>query len=106
MLEDDGKYLTIGSVVLLKGAKKKVMVTGFLSVSPETGEKIFDYSVCPYPEGFLNYNQVCVFNHDQIDKVYFKGYVNEEEIIFKRKLKDSLEKTPLEDLSKKHENNE
>ena len=106
MLEDDGKYLTIGSVVLLKGAKKKVMVTGFLSVSPETGEKIFDYSGCPYPEGFLNYNQVCVFNHDQIDKVYFKGYVNEEEIIFKRKLKDSLEKTPLEDLSKKHENNE
>ena len=38
MLDDDGKYLTIGSVVILKGAKKKVMITGYLSVSPETGD--------------------------------------------------------------------
>ena len=98
MLDDDGKYLTIGSVVILKGAKKKVMITGYLSVSPETGDKVFDYSGCPYPEGFLNYNQVCVFNHDQIEKIFFKGYVNEEEIFFKTKLKETLKKTPVDSI--------
>jgi hypothetical protein len=81
------------------------MVTGFLSVSPETGDKIFDYSGCPYPEGFINYNQVCVFNHDQIEKILFKGYVNEEELFFKKKLKDTLKKTPLETIKKNSEEN-
>lgn len=100
MIEKAEKYLPIGTVVLLKNAKKKVMITGFLSVSPETGEKIFDYSGCPYPEGFLNYNQVCVFNHEQIDKVYFNGYVNDEEFIFKKKLAQQLEKM---DFKKKDE---
>ena len=98
MLEDSGKFLPIGTVVLLKGAKRKVMITGFLSVSPETGDKIFDYSGCPYPEGFLNYNQVCVFNHSQIDKIFFSGFVNPEELVFKKKLNDQLEKNPLKNM--------
>ena len=92
MIELGEKYLTIGTVVLLKGAKKKVMITGFASMSPETGDTIFDYSGCPYPEGFLNYNEVCVFNHDQIDKIFFNGFVNEEEIVFKKILVEQLDK--------------
>ena len=92
MLEIGEKYLTIGTVVLLKDAKKKVMITGFASMSPETGDTIFDYSGCPYPEGFLNYNEVCVFNHEQIEKVFFNGFVNEEDIVFKRILVEQLDK--------------
>ena len=78
-LEKGEKYLPIGTVVLLNGATKRVMITGFASMSPETGETIFDYSGCTYPEGFFNYNEVCVFNHSQIDKVFFKGYVDNEQ---------------------------
>jgi len=100
MLEDGGKYLPIGTVVILKGGKRKIMITGFLSISPETGDKVFDYSGCPYPEGFLNYNQVCVFNHSQIDKIFFNGFVNAEEIVFKKKLNDQLEKNPLNKTEK------
>ncbi len=90
MIEKGEKYLPIGTVVLLKNANKRVMITGFASMSPETGNKIFDYSGCAYPEGFLNYNEVCVFDHEQIDKVFFKGLSDDEEQDFKKDLVEHL----------------
>ena len=80
------KYLPIGSVVLLKGGKKRAMITGFCSVAQENQEKIYDYSGCVYPEGYLSSNQVCLFDHEQIEQIYFVGYEDEEEAIFKEKL--------------------
>ena len=80
------KYLPIGTVVLLKGGRKRAMITGFCSVAQENQEKIYDYSGCVYPEGYLSSNQVCLFDHDQIEKVFFIGYEDEEEKAFKDKL--------------------
>ena len=80
------KYLPIGTVVLLKGGKKRAMITGFCSVAQENQEKIYDYSGCVYPEGYLSSNQVCLFDHDQIDRIFFLGYEDEEEKAFKEKL--------------------
>lgn len=90
MNEVGEKFLPIGTVVILKGATKRIMITGFASMSPETGDDIFDYSGCTYPEGFMNYNEVCVFNHNQIEKVFFKGYVDDEEVEFKKALVEQL----------------
>lgn len=92
MNEIGEKYLPIGTIVVLKNATKRIMITGFASMSPETGDTIYDYSGCPYPEGFLNYNQVLVFNHDQIDKVYHKGYTDDESEEFQRILIEQLNK--------------
>lgn len=80
------KYLPIGSVVLLKGGKKRAMITGFCSVAQENQDKIYDYSGCVYPEGYLSSNQVCLFDHDQIDKIFFTGFEDDEEFEFKEKL--------------------
>lgn len=80
------KYLPIGTVVLLKGGKKRAMITGFCSVAQENQEKIYDYSGCVYPEGYLSSNQVCLFDHDQIDKIFFLGFEDDEEKVFKDKL--------------------
>lgn len=80
------KFLPIGSVVLLKGGKKRAMITGFCSVAQEDQEKIYDYSGCVYPEGYLSSNQVCLFDHDQIEKIFFVGFEDEEEVSFKKKL--------------------
>lgn len=91
------KFLPIGTVVLLKNAEKRIMITGFASMSPETGNKIFDYSGCVYPEGFISYNEVCVFNHEQIDKVFYKGLVDDEEVNFKKELVDQLSKISVPD---------
>jgi len=80
------KFLPIGTVVLLKGGRKRAMITGFCSVAQENQEKVYDYSGCVYPEGYLSSNQVCLFDHDQIEKIFFVGYEDEEEKAFKDKL--------------------
>ena len=86
------KYLPIGTVVLLKGGTKKVMITGFCSITESDKNKTYDYSGCLYPEGFLSSNQTLLFDHSQIDKIYFVGYQNEEEKELKEKLKKVIEK--------------
>ena len=85
-MENNDKYLPIGSVVLLKGGTKKAMVTGFCSVAEEDTEKMYDYTGCVYPEGFLDFDQICLFDHSQIEKVYHVGYVDDEEREFKKEL--------------------
>lgn len=86
------KYLPIGSVVLLKDAKKRLMITGFCIVPDEDSSKIFDYSGCLYPEGIVSSEQIALFNHEQIQQIYAIGYIDEEEINFKTKLKEELTK--------------
>ncbi len=82
------KYLPIGTVALLKGGKKRVMISGFCAIAQEDQGKVYDYSGCVYPEGFITSNQVCLFNHDQIEKVFHVGLADEEEKTFKIKLNE------------------
>lgn len=82
------KFLPIGSVVLLKGGTKKAMVTGFCSVVAEDKTKMYDYTGCVYPEGYIDFNQICLFNHEQIEKVFHYGYADEEEVEFKKELEE------------------
>ena len=72
------KYLPIGSVVLLKNGRKKIMIYGRKQMHVETGEE-WDYLACLYREGNINEEFMYLFNHDQIDKVYYLGYEDEEE---------------------------
>lgn len=88
MENKEEKYLPIGSVVLLKGGTKKAMITGFCSVAEEDTTKMYDYTGCIYPEGFLDFEQICLFNHNQIEKVYHIGYKDEEEEEFKKELEE------------------
>ena len=56
-------------------------------------QKVWDYSGCVYPEGFLSSKQTCLFNHDQIEKIYYLGLEDDkEEIDFKKKLKKLTKK--------------
>ncbi len=84
------KYLPIGSVVLLKNATKRLMITGFCVVPNDDKTKTYDYSGCLYPEGVLTSDEVALFNHDQIDLIYALGYSDEEEKSFKSKLINEL----------------
>lgn len=86
----DEKFLPLGSVVLLKNATKRLMVTGFCVVPNDDKTKMYDYSGCLYPEGVISTEQIALFNHDQIDKIYVIGYSDEEEKNFKTKLVEAL----------------
>lgn len=89
-MEIKDKFLPIGSVVLLKGGTKKAMITGFCSIAVEDKTKVYDYSGCVYPEGYLNSNEICLFDHDQIEELCFVGFENEEEKEFKDSLKSII----------------
>lgn len=83
------KFLPIGSVVILKNATKKIMVTGFCPVDGDN--QLYDYSGCMYPDGIMSNDETLLFNHDQIDIIYFLGFRGEEEKVFQEKLKEILE---------------
>ena len=87
MKEIKEKYLPIGTVVILKGATKRLMISGFCALDNSNKNKIWDYSGCMYPEGFINSNQICLFDHNQIDKIYHIGLSNDAE---EKDFKESL----------------
>lgn len=87
-----GKFLPLGTVVLLKGATKRLMITGFCSYDGTKKDKAYDYTGCLYPEGIISSKQMALFNHSQIDKIYYLGYSDEEEKAFKKKLVEELNK--------------
>ncbi len=91
------KYLPIGTVVMLKGGTKRLMISGFCAMENEPTEnektKIWDYSGCLYPEGFLSSNQCCLFDHEQIEEIFHLGLSaeeDEEEKDFKKQLKKAV----------------
>ncbi len=73
------KFLPIGTVVLLKGAKNNVMITGYFIYSTEKKDEIFDYGACPYPVGIVQANSSIAFNHSDIEKVINLGYIDDEQ---------------------------
>lgn len=69
------ELLPMGSVVGLKGSKKRVMITGF---SSKVKEKVFDYCGCLFPEGIIDSNMNILFNNEDIEKIYYKCSLKEE----------------------------
>ncbi|WP_186579741.1 DUF4176 domain-containing protein [Aquibacillus kalidii] len=45
-------------------------------------DKVWDYIACLYPERNLSEEYMYLFNHDQIEKVYFIGFQDDGEIMF------------------------
>lgn len=77
------RFLPIGTVVLLTGGTKEVMITGYCIFSKNSQEnskkKIYEYGGCIYPEGILDSSAVCAFDHNQIAKIIYLGYESEEQ---------------------------
>ena len=83
----------IGTVVLLTGATKRVMITGYMVTEVDKPDKVYDYSGVMYPEGSLSSDQVLLFNHSQIRRVYCEGYKDNEFDTFMVKLNRVIEST-------------
>lgn len=75
------KYLPLGSVVLLKNSKKRVMIIGYKSKVSDN-DKVWDYSGCLFPEGVINANKLFVFDDSQIERLYFLGLQDTESMTF------------------------
>lgn len=79
------ELLPIGSVVLLKDGKKRVMIFGVKQMDNSTGME-YDYISVLYPEGNMGEAGQYLFNHSDIDRIYFRGYEDEERDEFIDKL--------------------
>ncbi|MBP2622600.1 DUF4176 domain-containing protein [Streptococcus oricebi] len=93
------KYLPIGSVVQLhKGSTKVMIINRFPLYNNQGTIGYFDYSACLYPAGNTD-NQVYFFNHENIDKVWFEGYIDEQEEAMQERFEKSQDKIPYPRLS-------
>ncbi len=75
------KLLPLGSIVLLEEGLQKLVIVGRGAIyeDQETGQDTFaDYMAVLYPSG-MNPETTIFFQHDNIDKVVFTGYSDEEE---------------------------
>lgn len=70
--------LPIGSVVLLKGGIRKLMIIGMKMAEKDTPDVVYDYVGVLYPEGFIGEEGHFLFNESDINDIIFKGYSNPE----------------------------
>lgn len=89
MKREIDKVLPLGSVVLLKDAKRYLVVIGYLIIE-DGSNKVWDYMGCAYPIGTISSEATLVFDTEQIDKVIFEGYSDEEGEAFREKVSKSI----------------
>lgn len=76
---DKVDFLPLGSLVLLYGGKKKIMIISRAIAMNLKGENVyFEYGGCMYPEGLLG-DEVVFFNNEDIAEIFAKGSVDAEE---------------------------
>jgi len=85
------KLLPLGSVVLLNGGKKRVMICGRMQTRVQDNT-MFDYSACLYPEGIIDPKKLYLFNNEDIDMVYFVGMQDTEEFEFRSRIEEEMKK--------------
>lgn len=77
------KYMPIGSIVTLKEEDKLIMIMGFNYAIDGNN---YDYIACEYPFGVDYSHGLVGFMHEQIERIYHIGYVNDQERYFKSEL--------------------
>lgn len=92
------KYLPIGSVVLLKNGKQRIMITGYASIDMNKKDKVYDYIGCMFPIGIISTEQSLLFDHEDIVKVFCIGFQDEEQKAFGEKLKEVMTKENIEKM--------
>ena len=89
------QVLPVGTVVLLTGETKRLMILGYQQRTVKEPDKIYDYIGCTYPEGFLGVEEMLAFNHSDIAHIYALGLQNEEQMAFRAELEQQLDKQIL-----------
>ena len=80
--------LPLGSVVILKGNVKKMMIIARLIALPVKGQ------ACLYPEGMVG-DSLIYFNHEDIFKVVQEGYTDDDNEIMLENIEAMLQQTDI-----------
>lgn len=68
------ELLPIGSIVLLKDSKKRLMICGIRQTGKDQPDREFDYMGVLYPEGHIGDQYIFLFDHSDIDEIFFRGF--------------------------------
>lgn len=93
---NEDEFLPIGSVVLLEGGNKRIMICGRIQAQAGS-DIIYDYSACYYPEGIVDPQSMFFFNRDAIETVYFRGYEDQDELDYRHDVLDQLGELEIRD---------
>ncbi|MGV3029849.1 DUF4176 domain-containing protein [Streptococcus suis] len=87
------KILPIGTIVSLQNGDRKLMITARYPLYNNEGRLgYFDYAGCLYPDGNTD-NRSYFFNDEDIAKVNFLGFSDEEEQEFKNSALEKISRT-------------
>ena len=89
------ELLPIGSVIWLRDAKRPLMIFGIKQSDMET-DKEYDYIGVLYPEGSMGQESQFLFQHEDIEKVVFRGYEDENREAFIKSLEEFFEQREKE----------
>ena len=81
------QYLALGSIVILKGAIKKLMI---ISRANLLDGNFFAYGAILYPEGMID-EHFAYFNDDDIIKVIHEGFVDEDDALLVSQLDEAYQ---------------
>ncbi|AAK81627.1 hypothetical protein BJV85_000193 [Clostridium acetobutylicum] len=79
---EEKSFLPLGSIVILKGAIKKLMIVSRANV---VNNNYFDYGAILYPEGMIDEN-VAYFNGKDILKVVSEAYTDDDDALMVEQL--------------------
>lgn len=91
-IKRNDKYVPLGSIVIVKGSVKKIVIIGRgIAVRQEGELQYFDYAGCTYPEGLIG-DTVLYINHEDLEEIVFEGYQDEDDVRMQKNLKEQVEK--------------
>lgn len=88
---ENKRFLPIGTVVLLKNGEKKLMITAYGVFSTTSKDKLYEYGGCLYPEGIIDSNDICAFNHEDIEQVYHLGYASDDWMNYNKIMEENFD---------------
>lgn len=89
------EYLPLGSIVLIKGSVRKIMIVARgLMVDIKDKKEFFDYGGCLYPEG-VSGDAMMYFQHKDITDTVFKGYSDDDDQLMKRNIEVAVKEQKL-----------
>ena len=80
----------VGTVVMLKGGEKAIMIIGYAFIDTNNQNMVYDYCGCLYPEGIISSDEFLLFQHENIEKVLNLGYINDDAEVFLNELSSRL----------------
>ena len=86
-MTEEKTFLPLGSIVILKGALKKLMIINRANL---VKDQYFDYGAILYPEGMIDGN-LAYFSNDDIFKVISKAYTDDDDTLMVEQLTQAKE---------------